>query len=236
VNPDLRNLIALQDTELKIAGLQKEISEVPNRIQAFETELQQLTLKHQERVARGQELSKQRRALEGDVDLLRTKLTKLRDQLMTVKTNREYTAMLHEIQGVEAQIRSEEDKVLDIMEQMESAEGDLRSAEKVLKVQTAQIQEKIRHCQASVPGIESELDRLRAEKASAEAGIGSDLLSRYRRIADARRGIALAEARDELCSACHVRIRPQVYADLFRNEHLYSCDSCSRILFLREAL
>jgi predicted nucleic acid-binding Zn-ribbon protein len=236
VNPDLRNLIALQDTELKIAGLQKEISEVPNRVQTLEAELQQLNQKHQERVARGHELSKLRRALEGDVDLLRTKLAKLRDQLMAVKTNREYTAMLHEIQGAEAQIRAEEDKVLDIMEQMESAEGDLTKAELELKQQSAQIQEKIRQCRASVPGLEGELGLLLAKKSSAEAGIQSDLLSRYRRIAEARRGIALAEAKDELCSACHVRIRPQVYADLFRNDILYACDSCSRILFLREAL
>ncbi len=236
MNPDLRNLIALQDTELKIAGLQKEISEVPDRVQTLEAEFKQLVVGHEERVARSHELAKRRRTLEGDVDVLRTKLSKLRDQLMSVKTNREYTAMLHEIQAAEAQIRAEEDKVLDIMEEMESTEGRLKSAEKELKLQTAQVQEKIAQCQASVPGLQSELERLQSLKASAEAVIESDLLSRYRRIAEARRGVALAEAKDELCSACHVRIRPQVYADLFRNEHLYSCDSCSRILFLREAL
>ena len=47
-----------------------------------------------------------------------------------------------------------------------------------------------------------------------ESRISADLLSRYRRIAEARKGIALAEAKDELCSACHVRIRPQMYANL----------------------
>ncbi len=80
-------------------------------------------------LARGLELGKRRRALEGDVDLLRPKLSKLKDQLMSVKTNREYTAMLHEIQTAEAQIRAEEDKVLDIMEEMESMEGHLKGAE-----------------------------------------------------------------------------------------------------------
>jgi len=67
-----------------------------------------------------------------------------------------------------------------------------------------------------------------------ESRIGQDLLSRYRRIADARKGIALAEAKDELCSACHVRIRPQMYAELKLTEIIHSCDSCSRILFSRE--
>ncbi len=236
MNPDLRNLIALQDTEQKIAGLQKEISEIPSRVQALDAELQQLNHAHEVRLARGVELGKRRRELEGDVDLLRTRLAKLKDQLMSVKTNREYTAMLHEIQAAESQIRSEEDKVLDIMEEMESMEGHLKGAEQDLKLHTVQIQEQIRKCQASIPGLAAELSRLQSEKASAEAVIETELLSRYRRIAEARRGIALAEAKDELCSACHVRIRPQVYAELFRNEVLYACDSCSRILFLRDAL
>ena len=45
-----------------------------------------------------------------------------------------------------------------------------------------------------------------------------------------------AEVKNELCSACHVRIRPQVYAELLRNEEIHVCDSCSRILFSRESL
>ena len=69
-----------------------------------------------------------------------------------------------------------------------------------------------------------------------ESKVDVDLLSRYRRIADARKGVALAEAKDELCSACHVRIRPQMYAELLRTEIIHACDSCSRILFSRESL
>jgi len=234
VNPDLRNLIALQDIEQKIAGLQKSISEVPSKLHVQQQQLEDLSRAHEQRVAHCHELAKRRRALEGDVDVLRARLTKLKDQLMAVKTNKEYTAMLHEIQAVETQIRSEEDNVLDIMEQMESIEGDLKGAEKELKARTEEIRQAIQRCSDSVPGLESELARLRGEKEATEALIESDLLSRYRRIADARRGIALAEARDELCGACHVRIRPQVYADLIKNQNLYFCDSCSRILFLRE--
>jgi predicted nucleic acid-binding Zn-ribbon protein len=69
-----------------------------------------------------------------------------------------------------------------------------------------------------------------------EQRVQAELLNRYRQLADRRKGIALAEAKDELCSACHVRIRPQVYALLRKNETIQSCDSCDRILFQREAL
>jgi predicted nucleic acid-binding Zn-ribbon protein len=234
VNPDLRNLIALQDLELNITGLQKQASEIPEKIQKFESELARLREEHDSELANSKELANKRRALEGEVEMQRTKLSRLRDQLMTVKTNKEYTTMLHEIQMAEDQIRSEEDKILDIMEKTEDMEQHLKNSEKEMLTKTAEIQEEIRKTHESAPRLESELSRLQQEKAAMESGVEPELLARYRRIAKASKGVALAEARDELCSACHIRIRPQIYAELLRTDNIYSCDSCSRILFHRD--
>jgi predicted nucleic acid-binding Zn-ribbon protein len=234
VNPDLRNLIALQDLELNIASLQKQASEVPNKKQILENELERIRSEYDREVVLSKELANQRRALEGVVDDLRAKLSRLKDQLMTVKTNKEYTAMLHEIQMAEEQIRSEEDKILEIMEKTEDMEGDLRKAEQGMLGRSREIQEEIRKTAESAPRLESELERQREEKAAMESAITKDLLAMYRRIAKACKGVALAEAKDELCSACHVRIRPQMYAELLRTENIYVCDSCSRILFHRD--
>lgn len=234
MNPDLRNLIALQDLELKIAGLQKQTSEIPSKNANCENELQRIRDEYQARVAHSKELSNHRRTLEGQVDLNRTKLSRLRDQLMSVKTNKEYTAMLHEIQIAEEQIRGEEDKILDFMEEMETIEISLKGAEQEMQKRTVELQESIRKATESIPLLEAELAALREQRVLMEAQVGQDMLARYRRLADARKGIALAEARDELCSACHVRIRPQMYAELMRTENIHACDSCSRILFYRE--
>jgi hypothetical protein len=236
VNPDLRNLIALQDIELKIASLQKEIADIPSKIQTFENDLSRVQSEYQGKVALMKELSNKRRTLEGRVDLSRTKLSRLKDQLMAVKTNKEYTAMLHEIQTAEEQIRGEEDKILEIMEQMENMEVNLKGAEQEMLKKLAELRENIRKTGESVPSLEAELTRLTDQKKLTESQIGADLLSRYRRIAEVRKGVALAEAKDELCSACHVRIRPQMYAELLRTENIHACDSCSRILFSREGL
>ncbi len=236
MNPDLRNLIALQDLEIKIASLQKQASDIPKKIQEFQNELQLLRSEFDASGSKMKELANQRRTLEGQADLSRTKLSRLKEQLMAVKTNKEYTAMLHEIQMVEGQIRKEEDKILEIMEEVETKEHSLKGAEQELNKKSAELEESIRKTNESAPQLESELAKLSSEKIQKESLVGSDLLSRYRRIALARKGIALAEAKDELCSACHVRIRPQMYADLIRTESIQACDSCSRILFYRESL
>ena len=235
MNSDLQNLIALQDLELKIANLQKQFSDIPSKIQNLEDRLQRVKVEYEEKVAHAKELSNRRRTLEGEVDLLRSKLSRLKDQSRAVKTNKEYSAMLHEIQMAEDRIRSEEDIILEIMEETEGKEKDLKTAEQEMLKKSAELREDIRKTNESAPAIEAELAKLDEEKNLIESRIGAELLSRYRRIAKAQKGIALAEAKDELCSACHVRIRPQMYAELLRTEGIHFCDSCSRILFTRES-
>ncbi len=234
MNPDLRNLITLQDIDTKIVTLKKQISEIPEKTTAYREEFQQLDRTHQGRVVLSQELAKQRRTRESEVELMRTRLSRLREQLMAVKTNKEYTAMLHEIQTAVSQIHAAEDDILEVMEKMESMEETLAQEKKELKSRQAELETQIRKAEEAVPQLEAEIKALSEMKAALEGRIEVELLGRYRRIADARRGIALAEAKDELCSACHVRIRPQVFADLLRTGEIHICDSCSRILFIRE--
>lgn len=234
VNPDLRNLVTLQDLELNIARLQKQASDIPEKITSLENELTRIQSEYDREVARSKELANQRRTLEGEVDMLRAKLSRFKDQLMTVKTNKEYTAMLHEIQAAEEKIRSEEDRILDNMEQTEDMEGSLKKAEEEMLKRSDEIRLEIQKTKDSIPRLEAELVKLREEKNRVESIIPEELLARYRRIAKACKGVALAEARDELCSACHVRIRPQMYAELIRTDDIYVCDSCSRILFHRD--
>ncbi len=122
------------------------------------------------------------------------------------------------------------------MEEHESLDKSLKAAAKELQARCSAIQEEIRKHEASVPNFEADIAKMQHSRQELEAGIEADLLGTYRKIAGARKGIALAEAREELCTACHIRIRPQVYADLIQTDNIFTCDSCSRILFLRESL
>ena len=234
MNPELRKLIALQDIEKNIAVLHKKVSEIPLKTNELETAALRSKAAYDEKAGHTKELANLRRTLEGEVDMSRTKLSRLKEQLMAVKTNKEYTAMLSEIKTVETHIRDNEDKILNLMEEMESCENAMKLAEEEMRVERAAIDEEIRLLNGTRPALDSKLEKLREEKAPIEASVNPELIEQYRKIADARKGIALAEAKDELCSACHIRIRPQMYADLLLTETIMFCDSCSRILFVRE--
>ena len=232
MNPDLRKLIVLQDIEKNIAVLHKKISEIPAKTNELEALAGCVKASYEEKSSLMKELANRRRTLEGEVDLARTRLSRLKDQLMAVKTNKEYTAMLNEIKMAEMHILGEEDKILDLMEELETGEKAMTSAEKEMHRTRAATDEETRRINESVPVLESELEKLRGEKNAVTDSIDPDLIAQYRRIADAHKGVALAEAKDELCGACHVRIRPQMYTDLLLTETIMFCDSCSRILYV----
>jgi len=234
VNPDLRKLIALQDIDLRIAALHREVSEIPRKTDELEAARQRAESSYAEKAALAKKLGERRRTLEGAVDLARTRLSRLKDQLMAVKTNKEYTAMLNEIKGAEGQIQADEDKILELMEEMEAGEADLKLAEKAMREECAALQGEIDRMKASAPSLEGELAKLREEQAGVASRVSRELMAQYRKIAGAHKGVAMAEAKDALCCACHVRIRPQMYADLIRTGEVMFCDNCSRILFYRE--
>ena len=234
MNPDLRKLIALQDIEKNIAVLNKKISEIPAKTSDMEAAAERAKVAYEARAALMKELANRRRTLEGEVDLAQARLSRLKDQLMTVKTNKEYTTMLSEIKMAESHILSEEDKILDLMEELENGEKAMKLAETEMHRERATTDKEIRRINESIPALENELEKLRVGKNAITVSVNPEIIIQYRKIADSHKGIALAEAKDELCGACHVRIRPQVYTDLLLTETIMFCDSCSRILFIQE--
>ena len=79
--------------------------------------------------------------------------------------------------------------------------------------------------------LQAEIDRTTAEREKLVADIDRHVLSIFETTAKGRKGVAVAEAKDGLCTICHVRLRPQVFNEVRKNESIIQCDSCRRILY-----
>ncbi len=174
--------------------------------------------------------AKSRKTHESAVQDLESKRSKYKGQLMEVKTNKEYTAMLHEIETVEREIRALEDQILEEMEKMEALTQDVRREEAAFKLVEAEARKERVALDARENGVQTLVQRAREERATAAAAVAEETLARYERIAHLR-GSGVAEARDGICCACRVKLRVQVWVEVRRNETLIECDSCSRILY-----
>jgi hypothetical protein len=79
--------------------------------------------------------------------------------------------------------------------------------------------------------LKASLERISRERLTLVAAIDKRLLAIFELVARKRNGIAVAEARDGICTICHVRLRPQVFNTVLRNDQIIQCDTCNRILY-----
>ncbi|MGZ4788463.1 MAG: zinc ribbon domain-containing protein [Terriglobales bacterium] len=230
MNSDLANLIDLQKTDSEIARLQAEIAALPKRVAAIESKLAASRDRAEKAKTALKADETARRKHEGDIDALRQKISKYRDQMLNVKTNQEYQALGNEITFAERDISKLEDKILETMVDADSKSAELKRAEGDLKAQTAEIEKEKAIAQQRTAEDEKELSEWQQRRNSIRQSIDADVLRHYDRVLKFR-GSALAEALDHRCSACQVLLRPQVYNDLRSSEKFITCDSCQRILY-----
>ena len=229
--PDLEHLIHLQELDSAAERARRRIADIPASQQALEARTAARAAELQAVKDRIAVTTASRRDIEKDVAAVQTRLSKYKDQLMSVKTNKEYTAMQHEIATAEGLVRSYDDRLLELMEAGDQEAADLKAAEAAMKAEQAQIARDQQALDQETTSQEAELERLSAERAELVSKISREALDIYVRVAHGRRGVALAEARDGLCGVCHVRMRPQAYNQVRRNDSIYQCESCTRILY-----
>ncbi len=228
---ELQELVELQGLDIKIGQIQRRVEEVPGEIENASLTLEDSTENLEQIQGRIDQAAKDRRELEGAVELLKEKLSKYKDQLMAVKTNREYQAMLHEISDAEGAISAKEDEILEHMMRMDDLEQKAGEAEKQLKQRTAQVSAKRQELEAFVSKSESQVTDFQNQRNLVENQIPESLLEQYRRIASAREGVALVAVTDQSCQACNVRLRPQLFAEVKASQSIVTCESCNRILY-----
>ena len=229
--PDLQHLIHLQDIDSAIDRARRRIGEIPVVQEALDTRLSEARAAVQAVTDRMTATATTRRDIEKEVAAAQTRLSKYKDQLMAVKTNKEYQAMQNEIATAEGLVRSNEDRLLDLMEVSEREAAELKAAEAAMKTQEAAIASEHQALGVEKTEQESALERLNTERAAVAALISKEVMAIFDRVAHGRKGIAVAEARDGLCTVCHVRLRPQVFNEVRRNATIVQCDSCTRILY-----
>jgi hypothetical protein len=230
MNPDLEKLVRLHAVDTDLKRVQSELAEIPRLRSGVDARLARDRARLDAARAALEASQKARRQNEAAVQDLEAKRSKYKGQLMEVKTNKEYTAVLHEIEGVERDIKAREDAILEEMEKGEALALDVRREETDFKGVEAGAREETAALEARTQGLEKDLARLRAERDAAAAAVPAETLELYARVAK-QRGSAVAEAREGMCEACHVRMRLQIWVEIKKNERVFQCESCGRVLY-----
>jgi predicted nucleic acid-binding Zn-ribbon protein len=231
MSPDLERLVKLQDIETQAADARRRIADAPAEMAALDAKL---TASRDAVAAAKQELTSNqnhRRTFDKDLIAAQQRLSKYKEQLMEVKTNAEYHAMQHQITAAAAEVGKVEEQILVNMLEADDVNARLKAAEAALAADEATIARERAAIEADARDKERVLEDSLEERARLLPQLSAAAVDMFERVFKARQGIAVAPAVDGHCSVCHVRLRPQVYNTILRNEQIVQCDSCQRILY-----
>ena len=230
MHADLEGLIKLERVDREIGRLSAEVAALPKRVAEIEHQLSDAKGKVEQAKAAIKSQEQKRRSLESDIQSHQQKIAKFRDQSLDVKTNEQYKALMHEIQFAEQEIRKAEDKILEIMEGAELFDRQVKASEAELKTQAVQVGKEKEEAHALTAKDEARLEELQTQRGGLRSLVTGSLLDLYDRVLKARK-TALAEAREQRCTACFVLLRPQKWNEIKAAKEVMTCDSCGRILF-----
>jgi predicted nucleic acid-binding Zn-ribbon protein len=139
--------------------------------------------------------------------------------------------MQHEIETAQGEVKRLEDQMLERMLEADELSAGLNAAEAALKTAEQQIVKERAQLDVQLAQAGTTLDATLKQRAALVAELPASVLATYESLARGRKGIAVAAAKDERCSQCQVRLRPQVFVHVRQNSGIVQCDSCQRILY-----
>ena len=229
--PDIEHAIRLQILDDRAAVLAKEIAALPKHIAEIEKKLEasQRRLEHDRAALSANQ--KERKRLEGEIQVNEQKISKLKAQMMDAKTNDQYRAFQHEIDFCTQEIRRHEDKILELMGELEPLDLAVKAVEAALAVEKKQVEAEKAAARERTAVDQKEIDGLKAERVKIVAEMAPKIASEYERIRKGRAGVAIAEVVAGRCSKCNIMVRPQFLQELKLGDSIMVCESCKRMLY-----
>jgi predicted nucleic acid-binding Zn-ribbon protein len=231
MSPVLTALIALQQVDTAAEQARRRLADMPLAEQAADAAVAMADEAVMKARARLAENNVSRRELEKQVAEIDTRLSRFEDHKAAVKTNQEFTALLHEIATAKTSKDALEEQILLLLDAADGVTADIKTAEQQLAVATNEQKQLGAALSAERRELEDELRRLGEQREGQTAHVQKTVLAKYEQILKQRRMLAVAAIEGDICSACHVRLRPAMAQQIRRNEEIVQCDSCQRILY-----
>lgn len=235
MDSQLQTLVELQGFDGRIAALEAEAARLPKQIEAIQAALAEAKKTAETIRAKVDATKKDLRTREKDLEVTAGKRTKAETRLYEVKTNKEYSAALLEIEEIKQEKGKTEEEILALMEMQDKLGVEVREAEARFKSREEQARQDEAVVRKKLAVVQQELDVVRAERDSRARELPKGLLGDYDRILKARGGIAVANVSSAaVCGGCRVTIRPQAIQELRVATELMRCESCGRFLYWKD--
>lgn len=232
---ELNQLIELQELDLEIQRVADRLSMIPVERESREREFEQFAAEFLALKSKYEDNVANRKQLEEELAVTQQHHEKYQQDKMRVRNEKEYAAVLREIDATKKQIGVLETEVLKLMEETEKLSSELTVLSPDVERKRSEIDLIISELEHEGNEVRDASVRLAARRKELAQLVPRQLFATYDRMSRTKRGQALSEIRDGICSACRMKVRPKLFSDVRKGDQLMTCESCGRILYYRPA-
>lgn len=227
----LKCLIEYQRIEDKKNLLIRSCEETPRRIAELDKEFELFEGEYLAKKEEYDNARKAHKALEQNTTDLGSRVERQKARQNEVKTNKEYQAVLKEIDETKKEITKNEDSTLELMGTIETLGREIKELQKVVAEKRKNLDEQKAILQQESDQLKSRLDRLEAIRQRVRNRVEPDLLKKTDFLFLKQSGIAVSAVDNGVCQVCHMNIPPQKFIELQRDDVMLQCPHCHRFLY-----
>ncbi len=228
---NVKVLLDLQEAMNSSRMVEREKHKVPLEVADLKNLFEERETKFLATKQEFEQLQMEKREKEREIEEEREKVERAKAKLMSIKTNKEYYAMLKEIEGTKRTNTVREDELLAVLARDEEVEKRLAELSAEVEELGGRYRERMVDIEARMAKFDKDISRLQARKSEVAASLDKGLARRFEMIFDRRGGVAIVPARNQSCTGCHMNISHQLFILLQREERIYSCPNCNRIIY-----
>lgn len=226
-------LISLQECDSQLVKLASKKIKLPEKICKMEEDFQIYKENVEQNKRKYDELKAQRAECEATVKKLSDGMIKTKERLLEVKNNKEYQAMLKEIETSEKTRGDIESRIIALMEEMDKLSVLVKKDEETLKQAESNHEKEKRIIEDDLSAVDADTLTWTEKRTVLQKSIPADLLAQYERVKKRNNGIGVIAVWKAVCNGCHMNIPPQLYNELQRSNDLLSCPNCNRIMYFQ---
>lgn len=230
----IKNLIELQDIDTQLMELEEILGDLPKKVDELILEEKQTIKSIEDSKIRIKEIQLDLNKIELRVKEDNQKIGHLKDQLFKVTTNKQYDAIMLEIDHLKEQLDKDETIDIELMEEKDTLVEQITDQESNVKSVSKDLSERRKSLGKILQESAVQKEQLESERNKTVKSIDPQVLKRYDVVRIARHGTAVVPVLGASCSGCGAMVPPQKIAEIRSDKTPYTCDECSRFLFIEK--
>jgi len=228
---NISKIVELQVIDLDVRKLDQEMAEGYSELEKRKSVIDEQRAAIELIAGKIEAAEIQQSKLQTDLEDETARVKDRQGKVMSIQNNREYQCLMKEIEDGKRANKQREDEIIQLLELVESFKAKLDEQVAVNKTEKKLLAEE----QANVDKIAKEINAKKSSMVKARAQkakeIEQKILKKYDMLLERRDGIGIAGVTQGVCQGCHMNIPPQLFNDLLKEDKLYFCPTCNRIIY-----